>query len=199
MTSEFKSGKTYLIEGKGIEQVKNEIKEWFNKYEFEILEEGENEIEGHKKNTWIKFDVWLYIKFKLMKDGTLLVFHNKNIKCYEVMVVIYPDLRRYAGEWQKNLVRFLSGRKELGLDYYAKHINVIMFIPAFIFTLLLYTPFSQLPENPFIQWPQKYKATLLICFFLFSSILCFILSMYKLKKANLPEYKVEEYKGEIDL
>ncbi len=192
MTSEFKSGKTYLIEGKGIEQVKNEIKEWFNKYEFEILEEGENEIEGHKKNTWIKFDVWLYIKFKLMKDGTLLVFHNKNIKCYEVMVVIYPDLRRYAGEWQKNLVRFLSGRKELGLEYYAKYFHIIVFIPSFIVFILLYTPLGQLPD--------KYNATPIFIFTALSLlILRYLVSIYKLGQVNLPEYKVEEYTGKIDI
>lgn len=192
MTPDFKPGKAYLIKGKGIEQVKSKIKEWFTKHDFEVLEEGKKEIQGHKEDTWIKVDVWIYIKLKLMENGTLLIFHNENIKWYKVMIIIYPDLRRYADEWQKNLVRFLSKRKELGLDYYTKYCY-IMYISGFII-------FVPLIFNIFVQLPDIFKTDpihLILVFVLL--LLRYLTSMYKLRQANLLEYKVEEYKGETKI
>ena len=48
MTSDFRPGKAYLIEGKGIEQVKGEIKDWLAQKEIEIVYEDPSTIEGFK-------------------------------------------------------------------------------------------------------------------------------------------------------
>ncbi|NPV50728.1 MAG: hypothetical protein HPY60_05975 [Candidatus Methanofastidiosum sp.] len=194
MTSDFKPGKAYLIEGKSIEQVKGEIKEWFQKHDFEVLEEGKKEIQGRKIPFGEGYDIWLYIKLKSIKGGTLMVFNNTYVtKYYDWNLIWFPYLKNYVLEWSKNLVRFLLSREETELNYTNKFFYFGYFLSAVSIILSFILGVSGIISS---------SAMLLLII-----IVCLCLGiglnvsriLYGNKLSNLPEYKVEEYKGEIEI
>ncbi|NMC58592.1 MAG: hypothetical protein GYA51_04275 [Candidatus Methanofastidiosa archaeon] len=106
-------------------------------------------------------------------------------------MICFPDLKRYVAEWQKNLVRFLLGKKEFGLGYFTKLFNLMYILSILIFIFLIYDPSGQFPEV--LPYPILFGMALILL------LLRFLLSMYKLRQANLPEFKVEEYRERLEL
>ncbi|KYC51862.1 MAG: hypothetical protein AMQ22_01127 [Candidatus Methanofastidiosum methylothiophilum] len=173
MTSDFKPGKAYLIEGKGIEQVKSEIKEWLGKKQIEIEEKGDF-IQLYKSGHKTPFHFYALTygysdenKIRLVPHdkGTLIIF-NKN------------DTAIFRHGMRKNLIRSMQNKKEI-LDPNDILLFAVMacIIP---FIIRIRTEFNLLYIVPFIV------ITLLLALYFYSR-----------QKSLLtnPEYYIEEYKG----
>lgn len=173
MTSDFRPGKAYLIEGKNIGQVKSEIKEWLGKKQIEIEEKGDF-IQLYKSGHKTPFHFYALTygysdenKIRLVPHdkGTLIIF-NKN------------DSAIFRHGMRKNLIRSILNKKEI-LDPNDILLFAVMacIIP---FIIRIRTEFNLLYIVPFIV------ITLLLALYFYSR-----------QKSLLtnPEYYIEEYKG----
>jgi len=196
MTSDFRPGKAYLIEGKKIEQVKSEIKEWFQKYELATIDTKKEIIDIWSAT--FTTELWLHLKIIENSKGTLIVYGNRLFK--NELRYHYPGVQ-YAEEIRKDLVRYLQGKKELvigKLDSYRSRLEALSIIPfiSVFFTFLF--------SNYLFHDRATIKIVLILAFLFFAACSIFVLYFeiqlnHKIQKlSNLPEYKVEEYKGEIE-
>ncbi len=177
MTSDFKPGKAYLIEGKSIEQVKSEIKEWLGKKQIEIEEKGDF-IQLYKSGHKTPFHFYSLTygysdenKIRLVPQdkGTLIIF-NKN------------DTAIFRDGMRKNLIRSILNKKEI-LD--PNDIIIFAFMACIIPVIIRIRTDSNL---------------LYILSFIVITLLL-ALYFYSRQKSLLenPDYYIEEYKGEIEI
>jgi hypothetical protein len=186
MTSDFKPGKAYLIKGKDIRQVKKEIKDWLAQNDIEQINEGEDLIEAHAYGFFYYYDFYFLVKLVENPEGTLVVFSDKVTN----RIVLSPvtTARKFLPDKREDMIRFLNGKKELEIDLssYGKIVNLTS-APIVIIGILLF------------YYIDLYLFLLIfIPIVVFVSIYQYSLSRQITKNKNLPEYKVEEYKGEID-
>ncbi|HOI77183.1 MAG TPA: hypothetical protein PLI06_06190 [Methanofastidiosum sp.] len=206
MTSDFKPGKAYLIEGKGVEQVKDEIKEWFKGNKLEIVIDKENEIGADKKNFMFNYEVWIHLKLMPSNKGTIVVFSDEFNYFYSGFFVngflnlINLGLGFYMQELRKNLIRYLLNKNQIKIDFQRISFNFFPFsLATFIIfgLLIIYSPMYVF-RSILINIIDIQVITLIV-------LILSVLGLYLIhlrknrKKANLPEYYVEEYKGEIEI
>ncbi|NMC60101.1 MAG: hypothetical protein GYA51_12095 [Candidatus Methanofastidiosa archaeon] len=198
IVEEFIPGKAYLIKGKSIKQVKKEIKKWLSKNEVEIVKDEGNEIQGYRLDFFKinSMGIWLHLKLSATISGTLIIYDNRLFRT-EIIPIHWPFINTYLEELRKDLIRYLQGRPELIVGYFDKlitKVNLISFIPFFLGILIMFI-------GPKIVGPYWNK--IIIIFILLYLILNLLFGHYLLGKlqklSNLPEYRVEEYTGKIDL
>jgi len=190
MTSDFKSGKAYLIEGKGIEQVKQGIKEWLAKNNIEMLMKSEDLIEAHDYGFFNYYEFYFLVKLVENPEGTLVVFSDKTSKNIFYSRNFLEPLPSVLLEKRKDMIRFLNGKEELNVDMgaYAR-LSIFTYIPLSLIAILLlfYIDF-------YIIFLIFMPISLLLTLF------DFVLFPRQItKNKNLPEYNVEEYTGEIKI
>jgi len=187
MTSDFTPGKAYLIEGKGIEQVKSEIKDWLVKNEMEMLMESEDMIEAHRYGFYYYYEFYFLVKIVENPEGTLAVFSDKISKD-----ILFRNLsaRILLKDKREDMIRFLNGKKELNVDLkaYARIMYLISALIGLIAFLFLFN------IDLYLFFLIFMPISLLLTLFNF-----LLLPWHITKNKNLPEYKVEEYKGEIEI
>ncbi|NMC59796.1 MAG: hypothetical protein GYA51_10515 [Candidatus Methanofastidiosa archaeon] len=195
MTSEFRPGKAYYIKGKRPEEVKHGVEEWFKMHDLATIDTNEEIIDVYEFT--FTSELWLRLKIIENSKGTFIVYDNrlfKNELHYHHLGV------QYSEEIRKDLVRYLQGKKELVLgrfdSYHSRFdaLAIILFIPIY-FTFLF--------SNYLFHDITTRKIVIILAFIYFTVGSFFGLYFenqldHKIEKlANLPEYKVEEYEGEI--
>jgi len=190
MTSEFIPGKAYLIKGKGIEQVKSEIKEWLAKNDIEMLMESEDIIEAHDYGFLYYYNFYFLVKLVEIPEGTFVVFSDKISKNIFFIRNCFEPLTSLLDEQRRDMIRFLNGKMELNVSLrsFARIVN-FTYLPISL-TLMLLIFFIDF----YYLWWISMPIGLLWAIFYFA-----ILPWTMTKNKNLPEYKVEEYKGEIEI
>ena len=186
--SDYVPEKTYLINGKSVNQVKGEIGEWLCHNKIEIRFEKRNRIETHglvPGFTDENINVSIYPK----GPNTLIIFKSG--------MPIEDKYKNLLEQKRLDLVRFLEGKKELKIKYKMLFIfdaRVFSFILSFFIISLLIIITKNIENTDFIILPVLILTTI------------GWIPFYKKysdeeiqKRANLPEYKVEEYKGEIKI
>lgn len=186
--SDYVPEKTYLVNGKSVNQVKDEIREWLYYNKIEIRFEEENRIETYgivSGFTDENIDVSVYSK----GPNTLIIF--------KAGMPTEDKYNKLLGQKRLDLVRFLEGKKELKIKYKMLFIfdaRVFSYILSFFIISLLIIITRNIENTDFIILPVLIIITI------------GWMPFYKKysdeeiqKKANFPEYKVEEYKGEIEI
>lgn len=202
MTTDFKPGKTYLIEGKSLEQVKSEIKEWLVKNDMGILIDKENEIGADKKNFLFNYEVWIHLKLKPTNKGTVIIFSDEFNNFYSGFLVygflnlINLGLGFYMQEFRKNLIRYLLNKNQIKIDFQQISFNFFPFCLATFIVITLCMLYA--PEYLFVHF---FEVTMIFFIFLILSILIlYFIHLRKIQRqTDLSEFKVEEFKGEIKI
>ena len=189
MTSDFKPGKAYLIEGKGIEQVKSEINEWFAKNNIELINEDEDLIEAHDYGFFYYYEFYFLVKLVENPEGTLVVFSDKTSKNIFYSRNFLEPLPSVLLEKRKDMIRFLNGKEELNVDMgaYAR-LSIFTYIPLSLIAILLLF---------YIDFYIIFLIFAPLSTILFITIFV-LLPRHITKNKNLPEYIVEEYKDKIE-
>ncbi|KYC53599.1 MAG: hypothetical protein AMQ74_00342 [Candidatus Methanofastidiosum methylothiophilum] len=181
MTSDFKPGKAYLVGGKGIEQVKSEIKEWLAQKEIETEEKGDF-IQLYRSGYKTPFHYFALTygysdenKIKLVPHdkGTLVIFSENS-----------TSMLRHG--MRKNLVRSMQNKKEI-MDP-----DDILLIAGIICMIILLIWLRS------VAWPRNgYNFLYNIPFIAITLIL--VLYFYLRQKSLLanPDYYIEEYAGYV--
>ncbi|NMC59820.1 MAG: hypothetical protein GYA51_10635 [Candidatus Methanofastidiosa archaeon] len=183
MTSDFKPGKAYLIEGKSIEQVKSEIKEWLGKKQIEIEEKGDF-IQLYKSGYKTPFHYYALTYGYSDKNKIRLVPHDKGT----LIIFNNNDTTIFGQGMRKNLIRSMQNKKEI-MDP-----NDILVMSGIICMSFL---FIWLRSG---AWTRNgYNFLYNIIFIAITLILA--LYFYSRQKSLLenPDYYIEEYKGEIEI
>jgi hypothetical protein len=198
MTSDFKPGKAYLIEGKGIEQVKNDIKEWLTEKGIEVKEEDENSLLAYNYFYSFKISrIWISLKLENHISGTVITFDER---VYGFWIWVGAEYY-YLDEIKKDMVRYLKGKKEIGINTIGRHyaLTHLPMLPALIFWGVPFFSgmFSiMLEEN---IWNLFFK--LFLIFILIGNLSSMYLAFIPIKKrldnlANSEEHYIEKYAGE---
>jgi hypothetical protein len=194
MTSDFKPGKAYLIEGKNIEQVKSEIKEWFFKNGLELLDEEPYLLEGYKYSIF-KYEVWIKIKLIENSKGILLTFDNRYTKKYLRFFLTILS-KNFLEEMRKDLIRAISRKKEIKARLIFGLLNILATIYFFGITFYIVNFYR---INKIESLSIKY---FLICFLVYYVLINIIdiLTLFIIKNISLNDkYYIEEHKGEIEI
>lgn len=187
---EFFPGKAYLIEGKGIEQVREKILEWLDKKEIDILYDHDNLIEGYAsyEHPLIQYDTWIYLKLLQESSGTVVVFHHKPRKKYGILL----ELRKQE---RIDLIRFIEGKEELNIDIDSFHINFFIYpgIAWFSSTALFFYVAGKLFNLPeIVRSLYGFISMMAVPYYFYYN------KKRVLSLAKLPKHYVEEYDKEID-
>jgi hypothetical protein len=190
MTPDFKPGKAYLIEGKGIEQVKDEIKDWFFNNDLDLLDEGPYNLEGYKFSFIFKYEVWIKLKLIENPKGVILAFNNHYVKKYPMFPFPTVLVRGLIVEMRNNLIRFLIGEKEIKIN-----LDIFYIVLYSIIILVSSLGYYSLLTNGYLD---PTLVTFLVNILLV--ILISIISWLIVKNISLSDkYYLEEYKGEIEI
>lgn len=202
MTSDFKPGKAYLIEGKGIEEVKSEIKEWLAQKEIEIVYEDPSTIEGFKFDFFFRYPLRITVKLSERSSGVILAFSNNHIHkpkflSYEYVYNYIPIPiflpRILFWEYFSNMIRFIAGKKEvyLNLDLFN-----FLYYYGFLFIYILFELFLNAPLlSKVISLSGPQYGVYIIYLILIPMIIWLIVKNISLSD----KYYIEEYKGEIKI
>lgn len=203
IVEEFIPGKAYLIEGKSIGQVKKEIKEWLSKNEVEIVKDERNEIQGYKLD-FFKIEVgevWIHLKLSETVTGTLIIYDQRISRnpLSNSIISIIPNytVSNYLEELRKDIVRYINRRPEFITGFFDKFytiFSIVSNLPFFLAILIMFI-------GPKIVGPYWFK--IIVTCILVSIIIGYPAKYYLKRKiqtlSNLPEFKVEEFKGKIDI
>lgn len=190
MTSDFIPGKSYYIKGKRPEEVKSEIKEWLDEKGIEVMEEDENSLLAYNNFYSFKIShIWISLKLKGHVFGTVITFDER---VYGHWVGIVGPEYYYLDEIKKDIVRYLKGKKEIGIDTIGKYyaLRYLPMLPALIIFIPLFLGLGD----------PLYEKLFLICSY-FSSIFGMCLEFFIARKklenlANSEEHYIEKYAGE---
>ena len=198
MTSDFRPGKAYRIEGKSVEQVKSEIKEWLAEKGIEVKEEDENSLLAY--NYFYSFKIgkiWISLKLENHISGTVITFDER---VYGFWMWVGAEYY-YLVEIKKDMVRYLKGKKEIGINTIGRYYTLthLPILPALIFWGIPFFSgmFSiMLEEN---IWNLFFK--LFLIFILIGNLFSMYLAFIPIKKrldnlANSEEHYIEKYSGE---
>jgi hypothetical protein len=202
IVDEFIPGKAYLIEGKSIKQVKKEIKEWLSKNEVEIVKDEGNEIQGYKIDLFKMEvgEVWIHLKLSETVAGTLIIYDQRISRnpLSNLLISNIPifTVSNYLEELRKDIVRCINRRPEFITGFFDRVytiFSIASFIPFFLAILIMFIG----PKIVGLYWFK-----IIVTCILFSIITTFPTNYYLRRKiqtsSNLPEYKLEEYKGNIE-
>jgi hypothetical protein len=184
---EFFPGKAYLIEGKGVEQVKDEIKEWLEKNFGQITEYEDESIMA--QNFFTMIEACIELKLYPNKSGAIILYSKRR---YILDIESFWRVDNYLVDELKNdLVRYVQKREELLTPLIRK------------FLILRLSPFI-IPFATFFLSILGHAKFELVYPLGLLSVAMFIIVNYLFKRkiqklSNLPEYKVKEYKGDVTI
>ena len=191
MNPDFIPSEKYLIEGKNLEKVKQEIKEWLARNNIEILYESDNYIKASKVSFLSYYEILIYICLLEHKRGTIVIFDKSlAINKYITRNFYNPDLIK---EKRKNLIRFLNNKNELQMDF--DKFLIITLLPLGFIGLVgaIIILSSDFRDN------LIFLSSLFVIGLLDALLYFWILPWNMTKNKALLEYRVEEYKGKIDI
>ncbi|NPV50323.1 MAG: hypothetical protein HPY60_03895 [Candidatus Methanofastidiosum sp.] len=200
MTSDFKPGKAYLIEGKGIEQVKSEIKDWLTEKGIEVKEEDENSLIAYNYFYSFKISqIWISLKLENHISETVITF-DERVYRFQMWLIVGGQYY-YLDEIRKDMVRYLKGKDEIGINTIGRYcaLSYLPMLPALIFWGVPFFSgmFSIVLEESI--WNLFMK--LFLIFILIGNLCSMYLEFVPLRKkldalANSYEHYIEKYSGE---
>jgi tetratricopeptide (TPR) repeat protein len=184
----FTVGEKYIVPYSNIDELKEEVKGWLNDNKMNIIREGHDTIEAVRTRVDIGYyDLSIIIKFIPDISKTIIIFDKNLARNYPI---INFGIKKVLLELRRNLIRKLNGKEEIKINLTRFFVidYIFLFVVSLSLTYLIFNKYV-LMERLSIIW-----GSIAIIYPLVRRIW---LSHKIQKQANLPEYFIEEYKGDI--